>query len=134
MTDKKEVPEVIRRLGEISGVGVVRTNEILEEVRANLARLNGCAGPHDFQPIDEGQRLSRKARCSKCAGEVRTSDWHWYERAMEHVRADIEQQIEALWADHKKWPLDDADDPAYGIIEGLKRAYQATGKSWEPKK
>lgn len=58
---------------------------LLAEVRANLAKLDGCAGPHDFKPIEPREhRLFGKLRCEKCGGQIQRSDYIWYERGLKH--------------------------------------------------
>lgn len=72
------------------------TNEldkILAAVKENRRKLDGCAGPHDFQPVEDtilpsGHRLSSCHRycCTKCQGEVDSIARHWYLRGFEHGR------------------------------------------------
>lgn len=105
-----------------------RIRKAWDKAKANVARLDECEGPHDFQPIGEGREF-RRVRCSKCGGEISRLNRHWYEHAMRHVRADIDHQIETLYVEIKKHGIGD-DDPMFSVIEGLKRARLATGKPW----
>ena len=52
----------------------------------NLARLDGCAGPHDFQLLasrgETGTRI--RYRCGRCGGEVNSHAHGWYTRGLLH--------------------------------------------------
>lgn len=58
--------------------------EILAQVRANMAKLDGCSGPHDFQPITE-QKFFCRYRCTKCQGEVDSHAKIWYAKGLKHA-------------------------------------------------
>lgn len=126
-------PEILRQVGDVLGMKPERLEAVWDGIVGNNGRLETCEGPHDFQEVREGRRPP-KARCSKCGGEVRLIEARWYERAMKHVQSDIGRQIDELWKAVEKHVPDGKEETAYAIIEGLKRAYQATGKAWEPKK
>ncbi len=64
-------------------------DQLFREVKANHARLDACAGPHDFQ-VNEMYphgKLVRNYKCSKCGGIVETLHKNWYERGLAHGRA-----------------------------------------------
>lgn len=56
---------------------------IAANVKENLARLKTC-DHHDFQPIDGAKPLFRRARCTRCGGEVDSLHAVWYARGIEH--------------------------------------------------
>lgn len=63
------------------------SQEILAEVKANHARLDGCAGPHDFsEDLCPDQQIGKKWRCGSCLGEVEETVKRWYERGLAHAR------------------------------------------------
>jgi predicted SprT family Zn-dependent metalloprotease len=77
--DAKEV------LSGISGLPKEEVQQIFEEVKANLKRLDGCKGPHDFEKDGEGIRA--KYRCKKCKGTLDKINYSWYEKGLEHGKA-----------------------------------------------
>ena len=60
----------------------------------NLARLQGCAGPHQFAPYNKrGTFLVRNHQCSLCLGLVSASESLWYRLGLAHaVRAKASAQ------------------------------------------
>lgn len=62
------------------------TRAIWEKVKANLATLKACTGPHDFQALP-GEKLFPRYRCSKCGGEADGHAVHWYAAGLAHGRA-----------------------------------------------
>lgn len=75
----------VRDLMGAVGISRSESDRILQEVRANQARLDACQGPHDFGPIDSSN-LPRTYRCSKCGGTVSTVHAIWYKKGLEHGR------------------------------------------------
>jgi hypothetical protein len=64
---------------------VANFRDILKDVRANLAQLNGCAGPHDFVPLEPEKPLfGRKWRCTLCGGVADSHAYHWYTLGVAH--------------------------------------------------
>lgn len=62
--------------------------ELWERCKANIARLEGCPGPHRFVIIpSEPVTIIARSRCETCRGEVSASDRRWYERGLAHGRA-----------------------------------------------
>lgn len=65
---------------------------VFEEVKANLARLDGCPGPHRFAPVERADGvtprggLTNEYRCATCQGTVSGHVRHWYERGLAHGR------------------------------------------------
>jgi hypothetical protein len=59
--------------------------EVLAEVRANLAILESCPGPHDFQEIKDGKVFFAKWRCATCGGVVDSAAAAWYTRGLAHA-------------------------------------------------
>jgi len=67
---------------------MIDTKTLLEEVKANIAFLDGCDVPHDFIPHEKycpDGDLYRNYKCSKCGGVLATIEVHWYERGLEHA-------------------------------------------------
>jgi hypothetical protein len=61
---------------------------ILIEVRANIAALDGCVGPHDFSvPYRKSGTLVMDWSCARCGGHVPFIEKHWYERGLAHGRS-----------------------------------------------
>ena len=61
-----------------------------QEWAANAARLDACAGPHDFERHRDGGTLARLGlwRCALCDGETDSKGRHWYETGRTHGRAE----------------------------------------------
>lgn len=65
---------------------------LFEEVKANIARLRDCDGPHDFVGIEselqgetkDGGKLYRRYICTKCGGKLIAHDVHWYKQGLAH--------------------------------------------------
>jgi len=72
----------LEQLSQVTKLPVSDIKEIARQVKENAARLKGCIGPHDFQPIGE-RRLFDKQKCSKCAGVVDHHGAHWYKLGLE---------------------------------------------------
>lgn len=68
----------------------IDSKAIMAQVKANIARLDGCAGPHDFHERPEVPRkLFAKRVCSKCGGEISSSDFYWYQKGLAHAAATM---------------------------------------------
>jgi hypothetical protein len=76
MSDEK-VYDGLEALSEISGVPRAEVKAIWEDVKANQARLNTCARPHDFRQ-DEPGTLRSKWTCALCGGKVTSREARWY--------------------------------------------------------
>lgn len=62
---------------------------ILKQVRANLAKLDGCPGPHDLVPHERfkpGSPIVRNHRCTLCGGVMDMAYIHWYQQGLKHGR------------------------------------------------
>ena len=93
------VSKTLHQVGAIVGLPPNAVDDILVEVKANQARLEGCAGPHDFsvcldrrskQPVAEPtpqQRFGAYWRCVKCNGSVDGQAKRWYELGLKHAAA-----------------------------------------------
>lgn len=56
------------------------------EAQDNVARLQGCVGPHQFVPYNKrGTFLVRNHQCSLCLGLVSSGDSLWYRLGMLHA-------------------------------------------------
>lgn len=62
------------------------TQQILRDVKANLAKLDHCPGPHVFQPFVIPHRTFPRYRCAICGGEVEGTNKLWYEKGLAHAR------------------------------------------------
>jgi hypothetical protein len=72
-------------LSAVSGISKPEINAIWAAVRANHARLDACAGPHDFSEVTKrtGQ-VPREYRCSKCGGTIDSVNRNWYLDGLKH--------------------------------------------------
>lgn len=61
-------------------------NGILAEVKANIARLQSCEGPHDFKPTSGKPEatIGEKYECTKCKGRVDHIAYAWYKKGLDH--------------------------------------------------
>ncbi len=59
---------------------ILDVDQIAREVRENSVKLNGCPGPHEFEPFEyhRGTDLVRKHKCKKCGGTVDNHAKYWY--------------------------------------------------------
>lgn len=70
-------------LSQVSGIPEREINEIWEQVKANHARLDSCAGPHDFSIEGRKQgQLVRDWQCSKCGGTLDSVNVQWYRKGL----------------------------------------------------
>jgi len=86
--------KTIHKVGEMVGIPSRETDQILAQVRANTAKLEGCSEPHDFsialnrhtkQPLPNPtpqQTFGCRWQCSKCGGHVDAIDKSWYNRGL----------------------------------------------------
>ena len=81
LMDLSDIEEVL----EFAMVDKETAQQIWQAVKANKKRLDNCNGPHDFQPIHEdGKKLVRDYRCSKCGGKIDAIHKIWYCEGLEH--------------------------------------------------
>lgn len=73
------------RLSKLSGIPKPEMVSIAEHVKANLAALDACPGPHEFA-IDAtpDRTIGKRWRCAKCGGEVDFGAKLWYEKGLAH--------------------------------------------------
>lgn len=59
---------------------------VLAEVKANIARLQGCKVPHDFKPTSGKPEatIGEKYECTKCKGRVDHVAYAWYVKGLKH--------------------------------------------------
>lgn len=88
--------KTIQQVGEMVGIPAKETDKVLDEVKSNIAKLDGCDGPHDFsiainrhtkKPLENQQPthvFGAKWQCSKCGGYVDAINRTWYERGLKH--------------------------------------------------
>lgn len=75
----------IEELLEFARVDKETVQQIWKDVKANQKRLDDCKGPHNFRPIHEdGKKLVRDYRCSKCGGKIDAIHKIWYCKGLEH--------------------------------------------------
>lgn len=77
--------------------------DMLAEVRANHALLDGCATPHDFKPASSTPRIGGRMVCTKCGGWVDAHAARWYAAGVAHGR-EVQASADA------KFMLAAADD------------------------
>lgn len=58
------------------------------KVKANHAKLNGCAGPHEF--VDSQPRVTDPLKyvCKLCGGGVDHHAWLWYTNGLRDARKE----------------------------------------------
>lgn len=62
-----------------------RSQELLAEVRSNLAKLNSCP-VHHFEPDGPKRVLLQRYRCTECGGTVDAHAFRWYSLGKAHGR------------------------------------------------
>jgi len=62
---------------------------ILDEVKANRAKLDGCQG-HDFEPVTPGL-FGTKYVCRHCQGMTDGVSVNWYKTGLAHALAAVQQ-------------------------------------------
>lgn len=79
---------------KVTGLSPAVQDEILVRVKDNIAKLDSCSGPHNFnicldrrtrEPVENPtpqQMFGARWRCSKCGGDVETTNKKWYERGL----------------------------------------------------
>lgn len=60
--------------------------ELMQAVKANHAKLDACPG-HDFVQTPDSRPLRSRFACSRCGGTVDGVAWLWYQRGVEHGKA-----------------------------------------------
>lgn len=65
----------------------IGTNKILDDVRANMACLESCEGPHDFKVRENAALMSNRYICTKCLGKINGSKYHWYMEGLKHGKS-----------------------------------------------
>lgn len=69
----------------------VDPDALLAEVKANMARLESCPGPHTFEPtewMDDKRILARYHTCRTCLGRLESTKVRWYEMGLMAGRAN----------------------------------------------
>lgn len=69
---------------KLTGIPSDESRRIFEEVKLNSARLENCAGPHDFEPHGDLRPFRRKWKCTKCEGVIDSIAKSWYDRGLRH--------------------------------------------------
>ena len=88
---------IVQQLEEITGQKPGTVDKIFQQVKANSAKLDSCAGPHVFSvPLERrtkepvtgtltpAQRFGCHWRCSQCGGQVDSITKLWYEKGLKH--------------------------------------------------
>lgn len=82
-----DASDQLKRIGAAIGVDIEKA---WRDAKANLARLDGCEGPHDFQPEPGAEavplKLTARQVCSRCGGHLEWSKALWYRRGLEDGR------------------------------------------------
>jgi predicted SprT family Zn-dependent metalloprotease len=65
---------------QLTGIKPADTESILQQVKANSARLNSCQA-HAFEPMpgQEKKVMGKRYVCSACGGEVDAHAHYWHE-------------------------------------------------------
>lgn len=66
-----------------------QSRQILDEVKANIARLEACPGPHDFVPMQTRPAPRVRMQCTRCGGEVDSVNYAWYMRGRRHAAGEL---------------------------------------------
>jgi len=79
---------VIDVLSDIAHLSKADIGQIIKDVKANQALLNGCKTPHDFVaiPPETKKGLVRDFVCTKCRGKLEAMKARWYIEGLEHGR------------------------------------------------
>lgn len=56
------------------------------EIRANSAKVQECAGPHDLEEVPGQSTLNKRWRCKLCGGVIDTIAKLYYEQGLRHGR------------------------------------------------
>lgn len=79
------VGDSMDHLSQLTGIPRQEMVSIAEHVKANLAALDACPGPHEFTVDTTPDRtIGKRWRCAKCGGEVDCGVKMWYERGLAH--------------------------------------------------
>ena len=77
----------------------MKFNKLLEEVRANIKKLDSCP-KHDFVPFEEDtKKFTNKYECKNCGGTVDNHAFRWYTKGLEHGKKeanDSKQYVKGL--------------------------------------
>ena len=65
---------------------MIDVKKVMAEVKANIARLQGCDVPHDFKPQSgkDEPTFGEKYKCTKCGGTVDHIAYAWYVKGLKH--------------------------------------------------
>lgn len=86
--------DVKKEIEKVTGLPPTVQDEIFIQVKANMAKLDSCPGPHSFsiclnrrtkEPISNPtpqQLFGARWRCSKCGGDVDYHDKMWYSKGL----------------------------------------------------
>ena len=86
-------PKSIHDVAEMVGIPRSDSEQILKEVRTNIATLDACARHNFSVPVDRHTKqpipnatFACKWKCSKCGGVVDGSARNWYNLGLEHAQ------------------------------------------------
>lgn len=85
--DEKKIDEKLVKVAHTIGRGRISkedAQEMLRVARENVARLQSCVTPHDFQPVEDAPG---RFQCSLCQGLVSSQAFVWYKKGLEHGRS-----------------------------------------------
>lgn len=78
----EEKRSVVDVLSQISGISQEDGWKLVEEVKANQAKLKACSR-HDFQVAGRRAFLDDYL-CANCGGKVDSMAYHWYSDGLRH--------------------------------------------------
>jgi hypothetical protein len=82
--------------------------QILAEVKANHAKLDGCPS-HDFAEIEPRKVIGGRYRCANCGGDIDAIAYSWYTKGLFHgAKRPTGKRVEIL----------DGDDWEIAKVEG----------------
>jgi len=84
---------------------------ILNSPQENRTRPDYCEEIHDFLPIlNDGGRMVRYYKCSKCGWLISTHNKDWYLRGVQHVVSDLLKYIDENNVDELSLALRDYEE------------------------
>lgn len=78
----------VAMLSQATGISTEGIAALAAEVKANQAKLNGCAG-HDFEPVPDARLVfgqPDRYRCKHCDGTVDRHAFYWFEQGRQSRR------------------------------------------------
>ena len=75
MPTKEEIESLHAHMKKIFGGLKDSSKDRMAHLRYMLLRMKQCPGPHQFEPLPDGNHF----KCKICGGEVGPIERHWYQ-------------------------------------------------------